>query len=157
MASFDALSAFSVRIDEPTKSSRPFDANRDGLVPSGGAASLILEEYEHAVKRGATILAEVIGYGVSSNGGHISQPSDVGCIIAMERSLADAGITGADVDYINAHATSTPQGDIYEAIAIDRLFEKTKPLVSSTKSMTGHECWMAGASEVVYSILMMQN
>jgi len=157
MASFDALSAFSIRADEPAKASRPFDIARDGLVPSGGAASLILEEYEHAVQRGATILAEMVGYGVSSNGGHISQPSDVGCSIAMERSLADAGITVADIDYINAHATSTPQGDMYEAIAIDRLFGASRPLVSSTKSMTGHECWMAGASEIVYSILMMQN
>jgi 3-oxoacyl-[acyl-carrier-protein] synthase-1 len=157
MASFDALSAFSVRVDEPEKASRPFDVHRDGLVPSGGAASVILEEYEHAVKRGATILAEVAGYGVSSNGGNISQPSDVGCVVAMERSLADAGITAADIDYINAHATSTPQGDMYEAMAIDRLFGASRPLVSSTKSMTGHECWMAGASEIVYSILMMQN
>jgi len=157
MASFDALSAFSIRTDEPAKASRPFDANRDGLVPSGGAASLILEEYEHAVKRGAAILAEVVGYGVSSNGSHISQPSDVGCAIAMERSLNDAGISAADVDYINAHATSTPQGDMYEAIAIDRLFGTSRPPVSSTKSMTGHECWMAGASEIVYSVLMMQN
>ena len=122
MASFDALSAFSIRVDEPEKASRPFDVHRDGLVPSGGAASLILEEYEHAVRRGANIVAEVVGYGVSSNGGHISQPSDVGCAIAMERSLADAGMTAADIDYINAHATSTPQGDMYEAMAIDRLF-----------------------------------
>jgi len=157
MASFDALSAFSIRIDDPTKASRPFDAARDGLVPSGGAASLILEEYEHAIQRGAPILAEVVGYGISSNGAHISQPSDVGSLIAMERSLKDAGMTVADIDYINAHATSTPQGDIYEAIAIDRLFGTSRPLVSSTKSMTGHECWMAGASEIVYSILMMQN
>jgi len=157
MASFDALSAFSVRTDDPAKASRPFDAGRDGLVPSGGAASLILEEYEHAVRRGATILAEIVGYGVSSNGGHISQPSDLGCVIAMERSIKDAGVFVADIDYINAHATSTPQGDIYEAMAIDRLFGTSRPLVSSTKSMTGHECWMAGASEIIYSILMMQN
>jgi 3-oxoacyl-[acyl-carrier-protein] synthase-1 len=157
MASFDALSAFSVRVDNPAKASRPFDVGRDGLVPSGGAASLVLEEYEHAVKRGATILAEVVGYGFSSNGGNISQPSDVGCAIAMERSLADAGIAASDIDYINAHATSTPQGDMYEALAIDRIFGTSRPLVSSTKSMTGHECWMAGASEVIYSVLMMQN
>jgi len=157
MASFDALSAFSMRLDDPTKASRPFDAARDGLVPSGGAASLILEEYEHAIKRDAAILAEVVGYGVSSNGGHISQPSDVGCSIAMERSLTDARVSASDIDYINAHATSTPQGDMYEAMAIDRLFGASRPLISSTKSMTGHECWMAGASEIVYSILMMQN
>lgn len=157
MGSFDGLSAFSVRIDEPTKASRPFDAHRDGLVPSGGAASLVLEEYEHAVKRGAPILAEVIGYGFSSNGGHISQASDEGSMIAMQRALTEAGVGIADIDYINAHATSTPQGDAFEAIALDRLFGSVRPLISSTKSMTGHECWMAGASEIVYSTLMMQN
>ncbi len=158
MGSFDGLSVFSLRLDDPTKASRPFDASRDGLVPSGGAACLVLEEYEHAKKRGATILAEVIGYGFSSNGGAaISQPNETGSYIAMKRALKDAHIQSKDIDYINAHATSTPQGDAVEAIAIDKLFSGTKPLVSSTKSMTGHECWMAGASEIVYSILMMQN
>ena len=157
MSSFDALSAFSVRVDDPTKASRPFDANRDGLVPSGGAATLILEEYEHAVKRGANILAEVTGYGFSSNGGHISQPSNHGSYIAMQRALKDASLSPKDIDYINAHATSTPLGDMYEAQAISELFDGFKTPVSSTKSMTGHECWMAGASEVVYSVLMMQN
>jgi 3-oxoacyl-[acyl-carrier-protein] synthase-1 len=156
MGSFDALSAFSIRTDEPTKASRPFDAGRDGLVPSGGAASLMLEDYDHALKRGATIYAEVVGYGFSSNGGHISQPSDVGCSVAMERALADAGVTAAAIDYVNAHATSTPQGDMFEAIALDRIFGSSRPLISSTKSMTGHECWMAGASEIIYSVLMMQ-
>ena len=157
MGSFDALSAFSVNVDEPTKASRPFDAKRDGLVPSGGGATLILEEYEHAVKRGAPILAEVLGYGFSSNGGHISQPSNEGSYTAMARSLEDAKIKASDIDYINAHATSTPLGDMYEAIALHELFGRYRPLISSTKSMTGHECWMAGASEIVYSILMMQN
>jgi len=157
MGSFDALSAFSTRIDNPTEASRPFDASRDGLVPSGGAATLILEEYEHAVKRGAKILAEVIGYGFSSNGKNISEPNDTGSVIAMSRALDDAGIRPADIDYINAHATSTPQGDTMEALALDSLFGQVRPPVSSTKSMTGHECWMAGASEVLYSILMMQN
>ncbi|MDE6611506.1 MAG: beta-ketoacyl-[acyl-carrier-protein] synthase family protein, partial [Muribaculaceae bacterium] len=157
MATFDALSAFSVRMDEPEKASRPFDRNRDGLIPSGGAAALVLEDYDHAVARGADILAEVIGYCFSSNGGGISQPSDDGSVKAMTRALADAGITADEVDYVNAHATSTPQGDAYEAIALDRLFSGKKALISSTKSMTGHECWMAGASEIVYSVLMMQN
>ncbi|MDR1562811.1 MAG: beta-ketoacyl-[acyl-carrier-protein] synthase family protein [Dysgonamonadaceae bacterium] len=156
MASFDALSAFSVRTDEPARASRPFDAGRDGLIPSGGAASIILEEYEHAVRRGATVYAEVTGYGFSSNGKQISQPSDEGCVIAMSRALADAGIKASCIDYVNAHATSTPQGDATEAIALNRLFGG-RPLVSSTKSMTGHECWMAGASEVVYSVLMLRN
>ena len=157
MAAFDALGTFSGRIDEPTKASRPFDSNRDGLVPSGGAAALVLEEYDHAVARGATILAEVCGYGFSSNGGGISQPSSEGSYIAMQRALADAGMTKDDIDYVNAHATSTPKGDEEEAIALTRLFGGTRTWISSTKSMTGHECWMSGASEAVYSILMMQN
>lgn len=157
MATFDALSAFSIRMDEPTKASRPFDKDRDGLIPSGGAAALVLEDYDHAVARGANILAEVVGYGFSSNGGGISQPSDDGSIKAMTRAMEDAGVTADDIDYINAHATSTPQGDDYEALALDKLFNGKKALISSTKSMTGHECWMAGASEAVYSIIMMQN
>lgn len=157
MASFDALSAFSVRMDDPTKASRPFDRDRDGLVPSGGAAALVLEDYDHAVARGAHILAEVVGYGFSSNGGGISQASDQGSVLAMSRAIKAAGLSLDDIDYINAHATSTHQGDQNEAIAIDRLFRGRRALVSSTKSMTGHECWMAGASEVVYSLLMMHH
>ncbi|MBQ7526421.1 MAG: beta-ketoacyl-[Bacteroidaceae bacterium] len=158
MASFDAIGAFSRRMDEPTKASRPFDRDRDGLVPSGGGAALVLEDYEHALARGANILAEVKGYGFSSNGtAVISQPSDEGCVIAMRRALMDAGMDVSDIDYINAHATSTRQGDMYEAIALDRLFHGQHALISSTKGMTGHECWMAGASEAVYSIIMMQN
>ena len=157
MASFDALGAFSVRMDEPTKASRPFDRDRDGLIPSGGAAALVLEDYEHAVARGATILAEVVGYGFSSNGGGISEPSDKGSVIAMTRAMKDAKVAPSDIDYINAHATSTHQGDMYEAIALAQLFHDERAFISSTKSMTGHECWMAGASEIVYSILMMQH
>ena len=157
MATFDALNAFSKRMDEPTKASRPFDRDRDGLIPSGGAAALMLEDYESAVKRGAPIIAEVCGYGFSSNGGGISQPSDDGSVIAMTRALQDAGLETDDIDYVNAHATSTHQGDMFEAIALDRLFNCKHALISSTKSMTGHECWMAGASEAVYSILMMQH
>ena len=157
MASFDALGTFSKRMSEPQKASRPFDRDRDGLVPSGGAAAVVLEDYENAIKRGAPILAEVVGYGFSSNGGGISQPSDVGCVTAMSRALASAGLSADDIDYVNAHATSTPQGDMFEAIALDRLFHGKHALISSTKGMTGHECWMAGASEIVYSVLMMQN
>lgn len=157
MSSFDALNAFSVRMDEPEKASRPFDRDRDGLVPSGGAAALVLEEYDHAIKRGAPILAEVCGYGFSSNGGGISQPSDEGSVIAMTRAMNDAGVIADDIDYVNAHATSTHQGDMYEAKALARIFEGKRALISSTKSMTGHECWMAGASEIVYSILMMKH
>lgn len=157
MGSFDGISTFSTKIDEPTKASRPFDKDRDGLVPSGGAASLVLEEYEHAVARGATIYAEVIGYGFSSNGGNISQPSDEGCYRAIKRALNEAGLEPKDIDYVNAHATSTPQGDYQEAKALAQLFAEHKTPISSTKSMTGHECWMAGASEAIYSILMMKN
>lgn len=155
--SFDGLSAFSIRQNEPAKASRPFDRDRDGLVPSGGSASLILEDYESAVKRGAPILAEVIGYGFSSNGEHISNSSVDGQVRSLEMALKDANISASEIDYINAHATSTPGGDKAEAQAIDQVFGESRPLVSSTKSMTGHECWMAGASEIVYSMLMMQN
>ena len=123
MASFDAIGAFSKNMKDPARASRPFDKNRDGLVPSGGAAALILEDYDHAVARGADIIAEVIGYGFSSNGTSvISQPSDEGCIRAMQRAMDDAGVKASDIDYINAHATSTRQGDMFEAMAIDKLF-----------------------------------
>ena len=143
MSSFDALLAFSVRMDAPMVASRPFDRDRDGLVPSGGAAALIL--------------AEIIGYGFSSNGQGMSQPDDEGSYVAMSRAVKEAGITLDDIDYVNAHATSTIQGDKYEAIALGRLFHGQRALISSTKSMTGHECWMSGASEVVYSTIMMHN
>ncbi len=157
MGSFDALSAFSLMEDEPQKASRPFDRSRDGLVPSGGAATVLLEDYELAKKRGAPILGEVIGYGFTSNGGHISNPTVEGPARSLRMALKDAGIQPKDVDYINAHATSTPAGDSSEARAIDDVFGSARPYVSSTKSMTGHECWMAGASEIVYSVLMQQN
>ena len=157
MASFDGLSAFSMRVDEPQKASRPFDANRDGLVPSGGAATVILEEYEHAKNRGAKILGEIAGYGFSSNGMHLSEPNSTGLANAIRIALSDAGMAPGDIDYINAHATSTPLGDAFEAMAINDVFGEVKPPVSSTKSMTGHECWMAGASEIVYSLIMMEN
>ncbi len=157
MGSFDALSAFSIRESAPAKASRPFDRDRDGLIPSGGAATVILESLDSAVKRGAPILGEVVGYGFSSNGAHISNPTVEGPVRSLVMALKDAGIAAADIDYINAHATSTPAGDASEAMALDEVFGAFRPLVSSTKSMTGHECWMAGASEIVYSMLMMQN
>ena len=156
MGSFDGLGVFSMREDDPTRASRPFDAARDGLVPSGGAATLVLESYEHAMQRGATPIAEVVGYGFSSNGGHISTPNVEGPARAMERALQNAGLRATDIDYINAHATSTPIGDANEAKAIYQLFGGNTP-VSSTKGLTGHECWMAGASEIVYSVIMMQH
>ncbi len=157
MGSFDGLGVFSPDEATPTAASRPFDASRNGLVPSGGGATLILESYESAIKRGAKIYGEVIGYGFSSNGGHISTPNVDGPATAMKRALEMAGIRPDAVDYINAHATSTPVGDANEAKAIHEIFGGSRPYVSSTKSMTGHECWMAGASEVIYSMLMMQH
>ncbi len=157
MASFDGLGAFSIRESDPTKASRPFDRSRDGLVPSGGAATVILESYESAMKRGATILAEVIGYGFSSNAAQISQPTVEGPARSIMMAMRDAGLQAKDLDYINAHATSTPIGDAHEAKAIYSVIGDLNVPVSSTKSMTGHECWMAGASEVVYGMLMMQN
>lgn len=157
MPNFDALGAFSIREDEPQKASRPFDRDRDGLVPSGGAATVILESLESAQQRGANILAEVIGYGFSSNGAHISNPSVDGPARSLKMALRDAGVNPAEIGYLNAHATSTPAGDASEAKAIFEVFGKDMPYVSSTKGMTGHECWMAGASEVVYSTLMMKH
>ncbi len=157
MASFDGLSAFSTQEDEPEKACKPFDIHRDGLVPSGGAASLILESYESAVKRGAPIIAEVIGYGFSSNGSHISVPNVDGPLKSLQMAVDESGIDIKEIDYVNAHATATPVGDMNEAKAIDIAFGDHKPFVSSTKSMTGHECWMAGASEALYSIIMINN
>lgn len=156
MGSFDGLGVFSIRENEPSKASRPFDSQRDGLVPGGGAGTIILEDYESAVKRGAPILAEVMGYGFSSNGEHISTPNVEGPTSAMQMALRQAEMSPEEIGYINAHATSTPIGDANEARAIDKIFGNN-PYVSSTKSMTGHECWMAGTSEVIYSMLMMRN
>lgn len=157
MASFDGLGVFSPQEKEPAKASRPFDVSRDGLVPSGGGATIILESYEAAVKRGAPIIAEIVGYGFSSNGGHISTPNVEGPATAMKKALKQAGLKPEEIAYINAHATSTPVGDANEAKAIHEVFGASRPYVSSTKSMTGHECWMAGASEIIYSTLMMQH
>jgi 3-oxoacyl-[acyl-carrier-protein] synthase I len=157
MGNFDALSAFSIRESEPTLASRPFDRDRDGLIPSGGAATVVLENWETAKRRGAKILGEVVGYGFSSNGEHISNPTVEGPVRSLRKALSQAGLKAADIDYINAHATSTPAGDASEARAIAEVFGERAVPVSSTKSMTGHECWMAGASEIVYCMLMMES
>ena len=157
IASFDALQTFSTRLDDPTKASRPFDSGRDGLVPSGGAATLVIESYEHAVKRGATILGEILGWGFSGNGEHISTPNVEGPARSLQRCLESAGVAPTEIGYVNAHATSTPIGDSREAEAIARVFGDYRVPVTSTKSQTGHEMWMAGASEIVYSMLMMKN
>lgn len=152
--SFDGLGVFSSREDEPMKACRPFDKDRDGLVASGGSATLIVESLESAQNRGANILAEIVGYGFSSNGKHISNSDSEGQERSIKMALQMAAMEPFMIDYINAHATSTPGGDIEEAKAIYNIFGNKVP-VSSTKSMTGHECWMAGASEAVYGILMM--
>ena len=157
IASFDGIQAFSIREGEPEKASRPFDAGRDGLVPSGGGATVVLESYDHAVKRGANIIAEIVSWGFSGNGDHISTPNVAGPARSLELCLRNGGIDPKQIGYINAHATSTVIGDQREAQAIAQLFgERTVP-VTSTKSQTGHEMWMAGASEIIYSTLMMKN
>jgi len=154
MCSFDAISAFSTRIEEPRAASRPFDRNRDGLVPGGGAAAIVLERYDLAEKRGARILGEVLSYGFSSDGANLSVPSEEGISSAMRNALKNAGLRPGEIDYICAHATSTPVGDAVEASCISSVFGESTPFVSSTKSMTGHELWMSGASQVVYSTIM---
>ena len=157
VGSFDGISAFSVRESEPEKASRPFDRDRDGLVPGGGAATVILEDYESAVRRGAPILAEVLGYGFSSNGDHISSPNVDGPMRSLSMAIRRAGIDIREIGYVNAHATSTKAGDANEAKAIHNIFGEKTVEVTSTKSQTGHEMWMAGASEVIYSMIMMKN
>lgn len=157
MGSFDGLSAFSVRHDAPTKASRPFDRDRDGLVPSGGGATVIVETLESALRRGAPIYGEIKGYGFSSNGDHISNPNQEGPTRSLLKCIKDSGLNLRDIDYVNAHATSTPIGDYMEAKALASVFGDYKVPISSTKSMTGHEMWMGGASEIIYSTLMMHN
>jgi 3-oxoacyl-[acyl-carrier-protein] synthase-1 len=153
---FDALNAFSMREEEPTAASRPFDRARDGLVPSAGAGILILEDLERARRRGVKILGELIGYAFCSDGDDMTVPSGQGSIACMELALKDAGLAPDQVDYINAHATSTPVGDAVEAQAIAQVFGQ-HPYVSSTKSMTGHEQGAAGSNEIIYTLLMMEH
>ena len=158
MASLDGLGLFSMQENEPKKASRPFDRDRDGLVPSGGGATIILESYESAVKRGITPLGEVLGYGFSSNGNHnISTPDANGLQRSLEMAIKQADIPIEKIKYINAHATSTPKGDAEEASAIAEIFKNHNPYVASTKSITGNEMWMSGASEIIYALLMMHN
>ena len=126
-------------------------------MPGGGAATLIVEDYDSAVRRGAPILAEIVGWGFSGNGDHISTPNVEGPARSLELCLEHTGVTPAEIGYVNAHATSTRIGDAREAQAIARFFGDTQVPVTSTKSQTGHEMWMAGGSELIYSILMMKN
>ena len=158
VASFDGIQSFALRDDnDATKASRPFDKDRNGLVPGGGAATLVLEDYESAVRRGAPILAEIVSWGFSGNGDHISTPNVAGPARSLELCLKNSGVDLKDIGYINAHATSTKAGDGREALAIAQVFGDYKVPVTSTKSQTGHEMWMAGASELIYSMLMMKN
>jgi 3-oxoacyl-[acyl-carrier-protein] synthase-1 len=156
MCSFDGVGAFSPSIDRPAAASRPFDADRDGLVPSGGAATVVLERYDLAEKRGAKILGELIGYGFSSDGGQLSVPSPDGISRAMLMALDQSGSSASEIDYLCAHATSTPSGDAAEAKNIRKVFGDKTPPISSLKSMVGHELWMSGASQVVYTTIMAQ-
>lgn len=153
---FDALQAFSLQEGEPSKASRPFDKYRDGLVPSAGCGIVVLEALEHAQRRGARMYAELIGYALNSDGYDMTIPSGEGSIRCMEQALKDAEISPTQVDYINAHATSTPVGDVVEAQAIAQVFGK-RAYVSSTKSMTGHELGAAGSNELIYCLLMMEH
>ena len=156
LAGFCVMKALSTRNEEPEKASRPFDAQRDGFVPAEGAAILVLESEEHALRRGARVLAEVAGYGVTSDAFHLVQPDEMGegAALAMRAALADAGVTHEEVDYINAHGTSTPLNDAIETLAIKRVFgEKAyRTPISATKSMIGHGLGAAGAMEAVACI-----
>ncbi len=156
VSSFDATNAFSTKHESPEEASRPFDKDRDGLVPGGGAAIVLLENYDMAKKRGANILGELYSYAFSSDGAALSAPSGEGLGRAIKECVKRADIRPEQVDLICAHATSTPLGDIAEARAINSVFGEKTPWVSCVKSMTGHEMWMSGASQVVYTMIMGQ-
>jgi len=148
---FDAMGAMSSKYnDTPKEASRAFDENRDGFVIAGGAGMLVLEEYEHAVARGAKIYAEVVGYAATSDGYDMVAPSGEGAERAMRMALETAGLD--TIDYINPHATSTPVGDIAETNAIERVFGLDGPYVSATKCLTGHSLGAAGVQEAIYTL-----
>jgi 3-oxoacyl-[acyl-carrier-protein] synthase I len=152
---FDSMGALSSKYnDTPTRASRPYDANRDGFVISGGGGILVLEELEHALARDAKIYAEVIGYGATSDGSDMVKPSGEGAVRCMQQAMS---AVDSKVDYINAHATSTPAGDIAELNAIKEVFKDDMPIISATKSQTGHGLGAAGANESIYSLLMLEN
>ncbi|HSG87916.1 MAG TPA: beta-ketoacyl-ACP synthase I [Pseudomonadales bacterium] len=152
---FDAMGALSTKYnDDPTHASRAYDADRDGFVIAGGGGMLVLEELEHALARGATIHAELVGYGATSDGQDMVAPSGEGAVRCMQQAMA---MVDGDIDYINAHGTSTPAGDIQELKAVKEVFEgRTMPPVSSTKSLSGHSLGAAGVQEAIYSLLMMR-
>jgi len=161
VAGFTSMRALSTRNDEPERASRPWDKDRDGFVMGEGAGVVILEELEHARLRGAPVLAEILGFGMSADAFHISAPSEDadGAIRVMQAVLDDAGLTGAEVDYINAHGTSTPAGDRIETMAIKQVFgdHAKRIAVSSTKSMTGHLLGAAGGLELGITVLAIAN
>ncbi len=159
MGGFASARALSMRNDDPKSASRPFDVNRDGFVMGEGAGALILEEYEHAKKRGATIYGEIVGGGMAADAYHLTgtHPEGDGAVLGMNEAIREAGITAEDIDYVNMHATSTPLGDKSELIAADRVFGKRKSLsISATKSMTGHLLGAAGAIEGIATVLALK-
>ncbi|MTA46427.1 MAG: beta-ketoacyl-ACP synthase, partial [Actinobacteria bacterium] len=161
MAGFASMKALSTRNDEPEKASRPYDINRDGFVLGEGGGVLVLEEYDHAIARGAKIYAEIAGQGLTSDGYHIAAPDPEGSGVkrAIEIALADAGLTTKDIVHLNAHATSTPAGDVAEASALVGAFgdEISHVTVSATKSMTGHLLGGAGAIEAIFVVLALHH
>ena len=161
MSGFGAMHALSTRNEEPTRASRPFDKERDGFVLGDGSGVIVLESLAHAKARGATILAELVGFGMSDDASHITAPPEdgSGAARAMKNALNDAGIEPSSVGYVNAHGTSTPAGDVAESIAIETVFAPVKDsiLVSSTKSMTGHLLGAAGGIEAIFTVLALQH
>ena len=161
ISGFGAMHALSTRNDEPAKASRPFDKDRDGFVLGDGSGVLVLESLAHAKARGATILAEVVGFGMSDDASHITSPPEdgSGAARAMQNAINDAGIDASKVGYVNAHGTSTPAGDVAESLAIESIFSTVKDsiLVSSTKSMTGHLLGAAGGIEAIFTVLALQH
>jgi len=161
IAGFSNMKAISTRNDEPERASRPFDADRDGFVMGDGGSVLILEHLESALDRGATIYGEVVGYGMSADAFHMTQPpeSGEGARLAMEMCLGNAKLSPGDVDYINSHGTATPHGDIAETVAVKELFgdHARKLVMNSTKSMTGHLLGAAGGLEVTICLLVMEH
>ena len=152
---FDAMGALSTKYNEtPDRASRAYDADRDGFVIAGGGGMLVLESLEHAQARGAKIYAEVVGYGATSDGHDMVAPSGEGAVRCMQQAMATVE---GDIDYINAHGTSTPAGDIQELKAVREVFGDSTPAIASTKSLSGHSLGAAGVQEAIYSLLMMEN